>query len=352
MDNQLEIFDPTLLEPLINKKVSYAELCTKLNIKRKTSNAKKAQLKEIAKFCDIQPLYDSKYIIKEVYDEDTAKLIGFLNCPRQQLLFNIALYKKIKENGPGILFCSNTQLLKLLGEVNENFSYTFSQNNMNAIGDDYIYMHVMTKTVYNILMRWTRRKIRNMGYAIISAPAFRLYKEIKLDNGDRIIKCHDVAFSQPLYNRCQRVMDRAISEVIPDEKYLVYDEKTHQRTGFAWMPEGLWMALENKINYFTKEEFKEEGFSRLNTVTAFSAASGDTIDRKLEMANKELKKIARTGGYDEINKSAIKKIINTIQLNDFTKVEREKYIEYNMKENPPELFKEILKAQREKENRK
>lgn len=333
------------LKSIQGQPLSYSKLCRALGMENKGSSvsSKKSQLSKLSDLCNIKILRNpTRYIITEVYDEDMLDIIKFLNAPRQQILFNIALHKQIISNGSGLLFCSNTQLLKLLGEVNENFSYTFNSDNPLALGDEYFYMQAMSKTVYNILMQWTRRKICNMGFAIIATPAFRLYTDTYTPQGT-VVQYVNVSFGSSLYSRCQRVMDIAINEIITDPKYLILDEKTNQRIGLAWMPEGMWYALEAKVNHLVRDEFQNEGFTRLNNITAFSSASGDIIQKRLDQSMEMIKDIT------EINETAQKKIMATTQLDKFTDEERERYIEYNINPKPPKLFREELKKMRKKE---
>lgn len=332
------------LRTLIGQKTGYPQLCNILNLEKKGGDAKKSQLKEIQAYCEMSRTEDKKYLITEVYDDDIIEFVDFLNLPRQQLLFNIALYKQILANGEKLLFCSNTQLLKLLGEVNDNFAYTFNESNLLKLSDDndeddLVYMASMTKTVYNILLRWTKRKINNMGFAVVATPAFRLYKDVYTDYG-KVIKFDNVAFGTPLFSRCQRVMNQAVKETIDDPKYINRDEQTGEIIGFKWMPEGLWLQLEETINKLTKTEFAKEGYTRLNVITAFSPASGDTIQKKMENACQRVKEL------DDINLSAQKKIMETTQLSRFTEGQRQQYIEYNISSKPPKLFKEELKQLR------
>jgi hypothetical protein len=102
------------------------------------------------------------------------------------------------------------------------------------------------------------------------------------------------------------------------------------------MPEGLWRKFENKINELTKEEFKKEGYSRLNLVTILSPAPQDMIKEKLFNAESRL---------EELNEKAQEKILESQSKNllEFTEEQKKRYIEYNIKKNPPIYFKNKLK---------
>lgn len=352
MENKQDLpepeFDLSTLLLLANEQteLSYSQLCDKLKVPKFGGKQKISQLSRLESYCKFTQLPNKKYLIAEAYDESILQFISFLNAPKQQLLFNIAMYKALMVNGSGLMFCSNTEILQKLSEVNDNFRYTFSLDNMEALGEDFMYMTNMTKTVYNILMQWTRRRIDNMGFAVISTTAFRLYKLTPTKTG-LYIHTDNIGFGTPYYSRCQRIIDKAISEVVKDDKYLIYDEKTHERLGLKWMPEGLWTSLENKIDRYTREEFKAEGYNKLRIIKAFSPASGDTIQRKMELACQRVKEL------DAINQEAQRKIIATSQLDGkFTDDQRKHYIEYNISDSPPILFKqELAKIRKAKEDK-
>ena len=154
----------------------------------------------------------------------------------------------------------------------------------------------------------------------------------------------NVPSDSQLEKRCQKIMIKAISFIFQNDKYIIRDSSTNEVISFHWMPEGLWRKFENKINELTKEEFKEEGYNRLNLVTILSPAPQDMIKERL--LNAELR-------LEELNEKAQEKILASQSKNllEFTKEQREKYIEYNIKKNPPIYFKNKLKELEDKEKK-
>lgn len=330
-----------MIESILFKPLTYKEICENLNLPQLSGNSKIAQLEKIADFCDIQKIPNSpKYIINKIYDEEEKALIQYLKAPQQQLLFDAALYKEFLKNGDSPLYLSNTQMLSIFGEINSNFQYTFNRDAMEAIGKEFVYMADMTKEVYEILHQWTRRRLDNMAnrFIIMKRRGFRLYPESI--NGIYSMPI-DVPSDSQLEKRCQRVMIKAISFIFKNEKYIIKDNATNEIMGFHWMPEGLWRKFENKINELTKEEFKEERYNRLNLVTILSPAPQDIIKEKLLNAESRL---------EELNEKAQEKILSSHSKNllEFTEEQKKKYVEYNIKNNPPIYFKNKLK-EKEKE---
>lgn len=328
------------IEEILGSPLTYKEICDKLGLVPATGNTKIAQLDNLADYCNIQKIPNTtKYIIDKIYDDEEKALIQYLKAPQQQLLFDAALYKEFLNNGDKPLYLSNTQMLTIFGEINSNFQYTFNRDIMEDCGEEFVYMTDMTKEVYEILHQWTRRRLDNMAnrFIIMKRRGFRLYS-------DGLYQSYiDVPSDSQLEKRCQRVMIKAISFIFQNDKYIIRDSSTNEVISFHWMPEGLWRKFESKINELTKEEFKEEGYIRLNLVTILSPAPQDMIKEKLYNAESRL---------EELNEKAQDKILLSRSKNllGFSQEQKEKYIEYNIKKNPPMYFKNKIKEKEKEED--
>ena len=321
-----------LIASLCDKPISYPEICEAAGLQQVSGKQKILQLENLSNYCDIQKIPNSpKYIISKIYNEEEKALVRYLKAPQQQLLFDSALYKEFLKNGDSPLYLSNTQMLSMFNEVNSNFQYTFDRNIMESVGAEFVYMTDMTKEVYEILHQWTRRRLDNMAnrFIIMKRRGFRLYSD------NFYSSFINVPSDSQLEKRCQKIMINAISFIFQNDKYIIRDDATNEVISFHWMPEGLWRKFENKINELTKEEFKEEGYSRLNLVTILSPAPQDMIKEKLFNAENRI---------SELNEKAQEKILNSKSKNllPFTEEQKKKYIEYNIKKNPPIYFKNKL----------
>ena len=321
-----------LIASLCDKPISYPEICEVINIPQATGKQKILQLENLSNYCDIQKIPNSpKYIISKIYNEEEKALVRYLKAPQQQLLFDSALYKEFLKNGDSPLYLSNTQMLSMFNEVNSNFQYTFDRNIMESVGAEFVYMTDMTKEVYEILHQWTRRRLDNMAnrFIIMKRRGFRLYSD------NFYSSFINVPSDSQLEKRCQKIMINSISFIFQNDKYIIRDDATNEVISFHWMPEGLWRKFENKINELTKEEFKEEGYNRLNLVTILSPAPQEIIKEKLLNAENRI---------SELNEKAQEKILNSKSKNllPFTEEQKKKYIEYNIKKNPPIYFKNKL----------
>ena len=166
------------LKQLEGREVSYKELCQILGEPIKNGKSKVAQMKEFEKYCDLERVQGThRYLVKEVYADELVELMKNLDSPEQQLLFDAALYESFKANDYKPLYLSNTEMLKLFQEINDNFSYTFNPRQLAAINRNFVYMADMGKVVYRILHKWTARKIDSMDARrlILKKRGFRLY---------------------------------------------------------------------------------------------------------------------------------------------------------------------------------
>lgn len=321
-----------LIASLCDKPISYPEICEAAGIPQVSGKQKILQLENLSNYCDIQKIPNSpKYIISKIYNDEEKALVRYLKAPQQQLLFDSALYREFLNNGDFPLYLSNTQMLSMFNEVNSNFQYTFDRNIMESVGEEFVYMTDMTKEVYEILHQWTRRRLDNMAnrFIIMKRRGFRLYSD------NLYSSFINVPSDSQLEKRCQKIMINAISFIFQNDKYIIRDDATNEVISFHWMPEGLWRKFENKINELTKEEFKEEGYNRLNLVTILSPAPQEIIKEKLLNAENRI---------SELNEKAQEKILNSKSKNllPFTEEQKKKYIEYNIKKNPPIYFKNKL----------
>ena len=80
---------------LINKQLTYPEICQIFNFKPATGKQKILQIEKVADICDIEKIPNSsRYIINKFYNEEEKALIQYLKAPQQQLLFDKILYNE------------------------------------------------------------------------------------------------------------------------------------------------------------------------------------------------------------------------------------------------------------------
>lgn len=316
------------LKQLEGREVSYKELCQTLGEPVKSGKSKVAQMKEFEKYCDLERVQGThRYLVREVYADELVELMKSLDSPEQQLLFDAALYESFKANDYKPLYLSNTEMLKLFQEINDNFSYTFNPRQLAAINRNFVYMADMGKVVYRILHKWTARKIDSMDARrlILKKRGFRLYYLQDID-GVEYTMYRNVETGSEMEQRCQRVWVNALKEVHHVDYAMDIDIK--------WMPEAKWNQFEDKLAELTQQEFAAEGYHHIRSVSILYPMKAEDVDAMLRIVKE------RIGQIELINAEAKRKILGTTQLDTIcTNNQRQEFIQYNMTKNPPRWFK-------------
>lgn len=341
-----------IIEKLKNvkgKELKYKDLCQELNIPVKAGDSKKAQLKSLETYCKLIKLEKpTRYLITEVYEEQ-LKVLGYINGHNKfQLMFEAALYQMFLNNGGKPFYLSKSDALRLFTEVNENFSYAQNANQMKELGKEYEYMTNMSKIIFNTLSKWTMRRIEEMHNrsTVTKNEGFRLYKKSFYKFREYTIAT-DVPQNSEMEKICQEIYNQAIEEIMPEDwgkikrpeeeleqiKELENEEK--KKSGKYWVPDYKWKQFENRIAELTKEKFNDN-YDYLRIVMILKPPTLPYVINKLNKLCKELE------GLTHINEEACRKALTIPSLDYATNIERKKFIEINMKQNPPVSFKEML----------
>ena len=174
--------DGKLVNALIKiegRELKYRELCNAVDMPVKEGDSRASQLDTIRNYCQLDTVdnvYPTRYIVQEVYPEADA-LINELDKDSYQAAFEAALYQIFLKTNCATIYASTSNLLRMFQEVNDNFSYTYSQAVENS--EHYGYMSLVNGVIYNILAQWTRRKLLTMKnrYVIDLNRGYRLYKQ-------------------------------------------------------------------------------------------------------------------------------------------------------------------------------
>ena len=318
------------LPTIVGQEMNYRQLCRTLDLPERGGTQKAAQLRELQKYCELERIQGTqRYLVKQIYDENITAFIEYLDAPDQQLLFDAMLYQTFLDNGCKPLHLSNTEMLMLFREVNENFLYTFNRQALNAINKNLVYMNDMSKIVYRILHQWTYRRIENLDarHIVFRRYGFRLYKTYEVDGKQYTLRVNVKPDSEQ-EKRCQRVWATAMRQVLGVDYLGSLDNP-------KWMPEAKWNQFEERVGELTKKEFADDGgYDKLRSVSILSCPESSWLQASIDYI------LCTVGNPELINTEAKRKILDTTQLDTIcTNSQRQEFIQYNMTKNPPRWFK-------------
>lgn len=324
------------LKAIVGRELKYKELCQELGMESRSGNSKISQLNQLKIYCRLEVLRSpTRYVVKEVYGAELA-FLGLDTVHgnnKYQLLFEAALYQEFIRKDGESLYLSDMDFLKLFNEINENFAYTCSLKNMIKLGEEYIFMTPMGQTVYKILRQWTRRRLEIMEKrkVILTRDGFRLYKKVRVDQGKEITMIKNVPMESEEEKICQEIYNEACEEIMPE------DWNTYEK-GRYWVSEQRWIEFERKIRELVAKRF-EGRYVDMKCIKIISPPTLSWLNEKVEKLKEQINRFE----IDKINIEAQKKVMETKQLDQHTNEERKKFIEINMKKEPPVLFKEALR---------
>ena len=318
------------LAEVAEQELNYRQLCRALDIPERGGTQKVAQLRELQKYCELERIEGTqRYLVKQVYNDDILAFVDYLDAPDQQLLFDAMLYQAFLDNDCKPLHLSNTEMLMLFREVNENFLYTFNRQALNAINKNFVYMNDMSKIVYRILHQWTARRIENLDarHIVFRRYGFRLYRTYEIDGKSYILR-KDVQPDSELERKCQKIWATAMTDVLGSRYIGSLDSP-------KWIPEAQWNQFEARVGELITEEFKDSGgYDKLRSISILSCPESSWLRASIDY-------ILRTvGNPGLINTEAKRKILGTTQLDAIcTNSQRQEFIQYNMTKNPPRWFR-------------
>lgn len=327
------------LKSIVGQELKYHQLCEALDIPRLGTRQKVNQLKQLQMYCEFEILSKpTRYVVNEVYEKEIKAFDKINGNNKYQMMFDAVVYQTFLENNGQPIYVSTTDMLRLFAEVNENFVYTCSAENMAKLGEDFIYFTEMGQIAKKMLGQWTKDRLDNMAVRsfIVKEKAYRLYTQHKGQYGTFRVR-HDVSIDSELGKQCMAIMAQAIEEVVPD-KYIQKATESNQNK-VLWMPLPIYNSLQARIAQLVQEKFNSE-YCDLKEISVLKPPEGQWIYKKLTEIYKELPAL------HSINAEACRKILTSTSenLDKFTGAERKRFIEVNIKPEP----KISLKAELEK----
>lgn len=332
------------LKAIVGQELKYHQLCEALDIPRLGTRQKANQLKQLQMYCEFEILSKpTRYIVNEVYEAEVKAFEKINGNNKYQMMFDAVVYQTFLENDGKPIYVSTLDMLRLFAEVNENFVYTCSAENMAKLGEDFIYFTEMGQIAKKMLGQWTKDRLDNMAIRsfIVKEKAYRLYTQHKGQYGTFRVR-HDVSADSELGKQCMAIMAQAIEEIVPEKYIQKATEKNkddNNKNKVLWMPLPVYNTLHIRIAQLVQERFNG-AYCDLKEISVLKPPEGQWIYKKLTEIYKEMPAL------HEINAEVCRKILSSTSasLDKFTGNEKKRFIEVNIKPDPKISLKAELEG--------
>ena len=146
------------LNKIINQPLSYKQLCQSLELEIKYGNSKKAQIKDLSLYCNIQILSNpTKYIVTEIYGQSLLPSKSKFQIPMEILIMQL-----FKANNYQTLYLTNSRLLEYMKLVNSNYHIIKNPKLRDKLPFETEHLYTGASKSGEILMKWLGRALERM----------------------------------------------------------------------------------------------------------------------------------------------------------------------------------------------
>lgn len=308
--------DNNKLNQIINQSLSYKQLCQSLGLEIKYGNSKKAQLKDLSLYCNLQTLSNpTRYIITEVYDQSLLPSKSKFQIPMEILIMQL-----FKANSYQTIYLTNSRLLEYMKLVNSNYHIIKNPKLRRKLPFETESLYTGASKSGEILMKWLSRALEKMeDYGLLKwRKGYCLVKKNSI--GDReYTSVINVPLDSDLEKDIMECQRQAFIKL-----NLQYDEKHH------WVPIGMKAQYQAQFDREIYKAFDGEfvGGFQVNVLTPNT---------------KGIKQILTAYESEQvINQEAQRKIKETSQLNYLTGDERERLIKEIISRPPSVDYKAMI----------
>ena len=303
---------------ILNKELTYKQLCQALDIPIKSGKSKIYQLKDLALYCDIQiTSHPTRYIITEIYDKALLPSKAKFQTPMEIIIMQL-----FKANNYETLYLTNSRLLECMKLVNSNYRIIKNSKLREKLPFEANTLYVSASKSGEILMKWLGRALEKMeGYGLLKwRKGYCLINKNIIDGKEYIS-----VFNVPLDSdeeknimECQRQTYLKLN--------LKYDE-VHR-----WVPVGMKAQYQTQFDKEISKAFNGEfdGGFQVNVLTPNV---------------KGIKEMLTTYESEQmLNQEAQRKIKETKQLDYLTGYDRERLIKEIIM-RPPSIDYQVILEQ-------
>ena len=293
MNNHIE---PSQLESLKGRLVTYPEMCRVLGLKVKTGDSRNLFFDKLKLCCKVEKV-GRKYRIDEIYDSNLFCEIHGNN--KFQIYIDQLIMEAFKRNDYNPIYLSRTELFLELGLVNHNYKIAKSREAVRLLGANYYYLIETIPEISSILSNWIIRRIKSLQSrgVIMYSSGYRLIKKQVYNNQIIYMKENLVPNSEK---------EKLAMKAVYNARKFVLPESLIETD---WIPDYYLPAYQDALR---KEIIQSFGVEYENIVPVMSLRSTDKI------INSHLKSCRKI-----LNNESMRKIQTTKRLNFLTGKQRE-----------------------------
>ncbi len=303
---------------VLNKELTYKQLCQALDIPIKSGKSKIYQLKDLALYCDIQiTSHPTRYIITEIYDKALLPSKAKFQTPMEIIIMQL-----FKANNYETLYLTNSRLLECMKLVNSNYRIIKNSKLREKLPFEANTLYVSASKSGEILMKWLGRALEKMeGYGLLKWRKGYCLINKNIIDGKEYISVFNVPLDSDEEKNIMECQRQAYLKL-----NLKYDE-VHR-----WVPVGMKAQYQTQFDKEISKAFNGEfdGGFQVNVLTPNV---------------KGIKEMLTTYESEQmLNQEAQRKIKETKQLDYLTGYDRERLIKEIIM-RPPSIDYQVILEQ-------
>lgn len=304
------------LNQIINQPLSYRKLCEILELEIKYGNSKKAQIKDLSLYCNLQiTSHPTRYIITEIYDQALLPSKSKFQIPIEILIMQL-----FKANNYQTLYLTNSRLLEYMKLVNSNYYIIKNPKLRRKLPFETESLYTGASKSGEILMKWLGRTLEKMDD----------YGLLKWRKGYCLVKKNIIGDKEYTYVMDVPLDSNIEQEVMECQRQAFLNLNLQYDKNHRWVPIGMKAQYQLQFDKEIYKAFNGEfvGGFQVNVLTPNTTG---------------IKEILTTYESEQIvNQEAQRKIKETSQLNYLTGDERDKLIKEIIMRPPSVDYKYIL----------
>lgn len=285
---------------------NYKEFCELIGEKTKTSNSKKAQLKEWARYIKWHK-DGNKFIIDEIYNIPLPKPIhkGNNNKYIEEIkdILTYYIYNQIKINNDNVVTLSISELINILGMANNTYSIgTYKKRELSDI------LHIEMTAIYNFYSstRSEFKKIIERALKSLKSKSILIYQDAFMVANIKNGKLHKKPANDEEYNSILNTQNEMLK---------LYNMESFKDLFLAGKK--VYKKFMDDVNKELSWDFYYPAYKLICGKKAVAREYKEIIDRKKQLNNKSIERCKQLFKIIDKNSNESKLISDLISLKNY-----------------------------------